>query len=122
MTIAVWIVSGLLAAMYLFAGLNKSLLPVEKLHKQFPWSAEPVGVRNTRIIGVLEILGAIGLILPPLLGIVPVLAAFAAVGLAIVQVAAIVLHVRQGELKVLPMNVVLLLLAVFVAVGRFLGF
>ena len=121
MTIAVWIVSGLLAAMYLFAGFNKSLLPVEKLNKQFPFSLV-TGTRNARLIGVAQVLGAIGLILPPLTGIVPILAAWAAVGLALVQVSAIIFHVRQGELKVLPMNVVLLLLAVFVAVGRFLGF
>src|SRR3954454_10801574 len=116
MTIAVWIVSGLLAAMYLFAGANKSLLGVEKLNKQFPWS-EAIGTPATRAVGVAEIIGAVGLILPPLTGIVPALAAWAAAGLALVQVAAIVLHVRRGEFKMLPMNVVLLALAVFVAVG-----
>lgn len=120
MTIAVWIVSGLLAALYLFAGFNKTLLPEEKLNKQFDWTIA-TGTRNARIIGVLEALGAVGLIVAPLVGL-PVIAALAAVGLALVQLAAIVFHVRRGELKVLPMNVVLLLLAVFVAVGRFLGF
>jgi hypothetical protein len=121
MTIAIWIVSGLLAAMYLFAGASKTLLPVEKLNKQFPWSLV-TGTRNARLIGISQVLGAIGLILPPLTGILPILAAWAAVGLALVQVAAIIFHVRQGEAKVLPMNIVLLLLAVFVAVGRSLGF
>lgn len=121
MTIAVWIVSGLLALMYLFAGGSKAGLPVPRLHKQFPFS-EDLGVPFTRTIGVLEILGAVGLILPRLLGILPVLAGMAAVGLVIVQVGAIVVHVRRGETKQLPVNAVLLLLAAFVAVAVFLGF
>lgn len=121
MTIAVWIVSGILALAYLAAGGMKSFLPVEKLHKNFPWS-ESIGVPATRVVGVLEALGAIGLIVPVLTGVVPILSAFAAVGLVLVQLGAIVTHVRRGEFSVLPVNVVLLLLAAFVAVGRFLGF
>ena len=121
MTIAIWIASGLLAALYLFAGVQKTVLSQEKVLKNFPYT-ETTGMRVTRITGVLEILGAIGLILPALTGIVPILSAFAAVGLALVQVGAIAIHIRRGEFKGLPMNVVLLLIAVFIAVGRFLGF
>lgn len=119
MTIAIWIVSGLLALSYLTAGVMKALLPAERVAKNFPWS-ETVGLRATRVIGVLEFLGGVGLILPPLTGIAPILAAFAAVGLALVQAGAIATHIRRHERFIV--NIALLLLAAFVAVGRFLGY
>jgi hypothetical protein len=121
MTIAVWIVSGLLAALNLFAGGTKVLTPEAKLTKQFAW-VETTGLRNARVIGGLEVLAAIGLILPRLTGIVPILSAFAATGLVLLQLGAIIVHIRRGEAKVTPMNTVLLLLAGFVAVASFLGF
>jgi uncharacterized membrane protein len=121
MTIAVWIVSGILAALYLFAGVQKTFLPEDKIMKSFPYT-ETTGLRVTRIVGVLEIIGAIGLILPALTGIAPILSAFAALGLVLIQVGAVAVHIRRNEYKMLPMNLVLLLLAAFVAVGRFLGY
>jgi uncharacterized membrane protein len=119
MTIAVWIASGLLALAYLTAGVMKAFLPAERIAKNFPWT-ETVGLPATRVIGVLEILGAIGLILPPLTGIAPIVAGFAAVGLVLVQVGAIATHIRRHERFIV--NIALLLLAAFVAVGRFLGY
>lgn len=121
MTVAVWIVSGLLAALNLFAGASKVLTPEPKLRKQFPW-VETTGLRNARIIGALEVLAAIGLILPRLTGILPVLSALAAVGIVLLQIGAIIVHIRRGEAKVTPMNLVILLLAAFVAVASFAGF
>ena len=121
MTIAVWIVSGLVALVYLMAGGRKLVTPEAKLPETFPF-VEVTGVRWLRVIGALEVLGAIGVIVPALTGIVPILTPIAAVGLALVQVGAIILHVRRGEFKVLPANVVLLLLPAFVAVARFAGF
>mgnify|MGYP000909773832 CR=1 FL=1 len=61
-------------------------------------------------------LGAVGLILPPLTGIAPILAPIAAIGLVLVQLGAVVFHLRRGEAKVVPMNLVLLMLAVAAAV------
>lgn len=121
MTIAVWIVSGVLALLYLFAGVQKSFLPEDRIMKNFPYT-ETTGLRVTRVVGVLEILGAIGLILPALTGILPILSALAAIGLALIQVGAIIVHVRRNEFASLPMNVVLLLLAAFIAVVRLLGY
>lgn len=119
MIIAVWIVSGLLALLYLFAGFQKSTLAPEKLHAQFPYS-ETTGVPATRVIGVLEILGAIGLIVPALTGILPFLSTLAALGLVLVQVGAIIIHAYRKELgKQTVMNVALLLLALFVTLARF---
>lgn len=117
MTIAVWIASGLLAFAYLVSGASKAFPP--QLANALTGM---LGLRVVRTIGALELLGAIGLILPPLTGIVPILAGFAAAGLVLVQVGAIVTHIRMNELKVLPINVLLLLLAAFVAVARFMGY
>lgn len=121
MTIATWIVTALLALANLFAGGSKAFLPTAQLHTRFPWS-ESVGTVQTRLIGVAELLGAVGVVLPVLLGIAPILTPIAAVGLALIQLIAIVFHLRRGEGKQVPFNIVLLLLAVFVAVARFAGF
>ncbi len=119
MLIAYWIVAGLLALAYLAAGGMKATQPIEKLVSSgLGWAADfPVGA--VRAIGALEVLGAIALILPPLTGILPVLAPIAAVGLVLVQIAAIITHLARGENKTLAVNIVLLLLAVAAA---WLGF
>ena len=118
MNIAVWIASGLLAAAYLFAGTNKATRPKDKLVDSLPW-AEDFSPATLKFIGIMEILGAIGLTLPWLTGIAPVLTPLAATGLVIVQALAIAVHLRRGEAKVIPVNLILLLLALFVAIARF---
>ena len=120
MHIALWIVSGLLAAVFLMAGIAKMSTPKEKLADKMAWVNDysPTGVK---LVGLVEALGAIGLILPQLTGILPVLTPLAATGLAIVMVLAIVWHVRHDDTKAIGMNLVLLAGSVFVAVFRFLG-
>jgi uncharacterized membrane protein len=118
MNIAVWIASGLLAAAYLFAGTNKAIRLKGKLVDSLPW-AEDFSPATIKFIGIMEILGAIGLILPWLTGIAPVLTPLAASGLVILQALAIVVHLRRGEAKVTAVNLILLLLALFVAIVRF---
>jgi uncharacterized membrane protein YphA (DoxX/SURF4 family) len=121
MLIAVWIVSGLLALAYLFSGGTKVVQPHEKVKLTMTF-AEDFTPWKVKTIGVLEVLGAIGLILPALLSIAPILTPIAATGLAIIQVGAIIVHVRRhDDPKRLPVNVILLLAAVFVAVARFAG-
>lgn len=117
MVIAVWIASGLLAALYLGAGGTKAFAPIERVNAQMGWTTV-TGPRLTRFIGIAEILGAIGVILPHLLGILPWLSVVAAFALVLVQVLAIGFHIRQkDDPKRMPMNVVLLLLALFVGIG-----
>jgi len=113
--IAYWIVGGLLALVYLLAGGTKLVRAPEKLVESgMAWAGSfPAGA--VKVIGLVEVLGAVGLILPPLTGIAPVLAPVAAVGLALVQVGAIITHLVRGEAKALPANIVLLLVAVAVA-------
>jgi uncharacterized membrane protein len=117
MEIALWIVSGLLALAYTFAGATKALRPKEQL-TNLPWTQE-YSAGTVKFIGVAEFLGGIGLILPWLTGIAPVLTPIAATGLVLVQLLAIIHHIRHIETKVLPMNFVLLLAALFVAIFRF---
>lgn len=120
MNIALWIAAGLLAVAFAGAGFMKLTTPADKLMEKMRW-VTPGRLAATRALGALELLGAIGLILPVLTGIAPILTPIAAAGLAITQIGAIPLHVRLGEKQSVPVNTVLLLLAVFVAVGRFAG-
>jgi len=117
MEIALWIISGITALLYIVAGSTKAFSPKRNLAERMPWSVE-MPAWQVKFIGIVEILGALGLILPALTGIAPILTPIAAIGLVIIQVFAIVLHVRRGEQKSLPFNVVLLVLPAFIAVGR----
>jgi hypothetical protein len=75
--------------------------------------------RLTRFIGVMEILGALGMLLPIPTNILPWLTPLAAIGFVVIQILAIGLHLRRGEARVLPMNIVILALSIFVVWGRF---
>ena len=120
MLIAYWIIAGLLALAYLAAGTQKAFRAPDKLVASGIGWAKDMPLPVVRLIGVAEVLGAVGLILPPLTGIAPILAPIAALGLIVLQVAAIVFHLIRREAKALPMNLVLLLAAVAVAVLGFL--
>ena len=74
---------------------------------------------SVRLIGTAEILGALGLVLPAVTGIAPILTPIAAVGLVVIMVGAAITHVRRKEPAIVPANIVLLVLAVVVAWGRF---
>jgi len=113
MNVALWIVQGLLAAVFLFAGGMKLVLPLDQL-------AGPVSLPGwfTRFIGVCETLGAIGLILPSVLRIRPGLTPLAAAGLVIIMIGAIVLTLTFGEFMAAAISLVVGLLAAFVAYGR----
>jgi|SRR5690348_5915224 len=117
MNAILWIVQCLLAVAYLLAGAPKASLPIAALSKRVDWiGAVPKAL--VRFIGVAEVLGAIGLTLPMLTGILPWLTVAAAMGLSVLQICASLFHISRGEVKSLPMNVILLLLSVFVIVGR----
>jgi hypothetical protein len=77
---------------------------------------------GVKAVGLVEILGALGVILPWLTGIASILTPIAAAGLVVVQIGALRVHLVRSEHRPLPANVLLLLLAGFVAVGRFLGY
>ena len=117
MNIALWIAQGLLAAMYLMAGVLKTF-QTARAKEQMPWAKERSD-QFVRFVGVSEILGALGLTLPLVTGILPWLTLLAAVGLCIIQLLAIFTeHLPKKEFNIIPFNIVLLALAVFVIVGR----
>jgi uncharacterized membrane protein YphA (DoxX/SURF4 family) len=118
MNIALWIVQILLAIAFGMAGLTKIIQPKEKLAAQMGW-VEDFAPTTVKVIGALELLGAIGLILPLLIGILPWLTPLAAIGLVLTMLGAMATHLRRGENQMLAVNLVLLLLAAFVAYGRF---
>ncbi len=115
MNIALWIVQGLLALLFLFAGGMKLILPIEEMMKQMPLPLPGLFLRFT---GVVEVLGAIGLILPWLLRIRPSLTPLAAAGLVIVMIGAMAYTLAAGDVASALMPLVVGLLCAFVAYGR----
>jgi len=113
MNVALWIIQGLLAALFLFAGGAKLVMSADQM-------AGPVAlpVWFLRFIGVAEVLGALGLVLPGLLRVRPVLIPLAAAGLVIIMIGATVVMWAGGMVAVALMNLVVALLAAFVAYGR----
>lgn len=117
LSIALWVVQVLLAALYIMAGSSKLFQPIAELAKMLPWATEmPAGM--VRFIGLSELLGGIGLLLPSLLRIQPQLTPMAAIGLAVVQLLATGFHISRGETSVIGVNILFMALAVFVAWGR----
>ena len=116
--ITLWIAQAILAAMFLMSGFMKLSQPIDQLSKMLPWAAQ-VPEALVRFIGVAEVLGAVGLILPSLLRIQPKLTPIAAVGLALVMLFAVVFHISRGETPMIGMNFILIAIAAFIAWGRF---
>jgi len=118
MNTVLWIVQAALAMMFAMAGLMKASVPKEKLGEKMGW-VEGFSQSQIRMIGVLEILAAIGLIAPGVTGILPILTPLAAVGLALTMIGAAMTHAKRDEMKHVGMTIVLLLLSTIVAYGRF---
>jgi uncharacterized membrane protein YphA (DoxX/SURF4 family) len=118
MNIVLWVVQILLALAFAMAGVMKVSQPIDKLETRMGW-VKDIGRIGVRLIGSLELLGAIGLILPAVTGIWSWLTPVAAAGLALTMVGAMITHGRRGEYSGIGANVVLLVLALFVVYGRF---
>lgn len=119
MNVVLWVIAGLLAAVFLASGLMKLARPREKLAASGQAWTEDVPPGMIKAIGALEVLAAIGLILPAALNIAPVLVPLAAAGLAVVMAGAMVTHARRKETPMIAVNLVLLVLAAVVVWGRF---
>ena len=113
MTYALWIVQGLLALLFLWAGSMKLVMPVEAMTEQMPLPG-----LFLRFIGVAEVLGALGLILPGLLRRRPALTPLAAAGLVLIMIGATVFTLASGAVAMALFPLVVGLLAAFVAYGR----
>ncbi|MFJ6069839.1 DoxX family protein [Streptomyces sp. NPDC093065] len=113
MNVAYWLVAGLLAAFYLYGGGLKLVRSRERLRPMMAW-VDSTPMPAVRAVGLLEVLGAAGLVLPPLTGVAPVLAAAAAVGFVVLQVGATAVHLRMGDRRV-ALNLTLLATAAVTA-------
>ena len=117
MNIALWILQGVLALVFLVAGFMRAFLPATTLEGYMAWITSLPAVL-LRFIGIAEMLGAIGLIVPALTGIASWLTVAAVGGLAIVMLAAAGFHASRHEYTNIGLNVVLLVLALLILFGR----
>jgi uncharacterized membrane protein YphA (DoxX/SURF4 family) len=116
--VVLWVLAGVLAGIFLAAGMVKLLVPRKRLVASAAWVEDfPDGA--VKGIGVLEVLAAIGLLLPAAVGIAPVFVPLAATGLVLLMVGAAITHARRHEVPRIAVNGVLLVLASVVAAGRF---
>lgn len=118
MNTTLWIVQGLLAAMFLMAGLMKLAKSKEALKPQMGDWVDAVSTPAFKLIGLLEFLGAVGVVVPLAIGLLPVLTPIAAIGLSLTMLGAMALHIQRKEYDALKKNIAPLLLALFVAYGR----
>ena len=115
MNILLWILQCLLALLFIFSGAMKFVMPVEEMNRQAPVVLPGLFLH---FIGVCEILGGFGLILPSLLRIKPGLTPLAATGLAIITIGATVITMRGGMVAMVVLPLTTALLCIFVAYGR----
>lgn len=118
LNIALWVAQIALAGMFIMAGLMKSTKSIEELSPMLPW-VKDFSITTVRFIGVCEFLGALGLLLPSLLKIKPVLTPMAAIGLVLVMSLAALYHLSKGEFSAVGLNAVFGAIAIFIAWGRF---
>jgi hypothetical protein len=118
LNVFIWILQGVLAAVFLFAGVMKATRPKSQLQSQMPW-VEDFSPGVVKFIGTVEILAAIGLVLPAALDIAPILTPIAATGLCVQMVLAAETHVRRKEPQAIVVNAVLLVIAAVIAWARF---
>lgn len=123
MNTTLWILQGLLAAMMLLPGFmklsNNNQELIKKGNGRMDWVID-VTPTNMKLIGMVEVLAAFGLILPMLLGILPILTPIAAIGVIFTMIGALSLHMKRGDSpSTFATNIVILLIAAFVAYGRF---
>jgi uncharacterized membrane protein YphA (DoxX/SURF4 family) len=117
LNVVLWIAQALLALLYVTAGVQKAFFPFDTLVQTIFWVAY-VPHPLVRFIGVSELLGTIGLIVPALTGIRPRLTTLAAAGLTLIMASATIMHAVRGEYAVLPFTLFLFALDAFVAYGR----
>jgi uncharacterized membrane protein YphA (DoxX/SURF4 family) len=118
MNIVLWIIQILLAALFLFAGVPKLIFSVDQLMQNAPPNAVRFSDLFMKFIGVVEILGALGLILPGLLRKRQELTPLAAIGLLILMIGAVVVTIKSGGIGEAAVPLVVGLLCAFVAYGR----
>jgi hypothetical protein len=115
--IGLWVAQALVFLVFASAGVVKFFTPIPQLAAMMPWTGEHSEI-FVRVIGLIDLAGGIGILLPALTRIMPGLTVLAALGCTVLQIFAITFHISRGEAAVTPLNFVLLALAAFVLWGR----
>lgn len=115
--IGLWVAQALVFIIFVFSGFTKLATPISELSQMMPWTGQ-YSEYFVRFIGLVDLAGGIGILLPSLTRILPQLTVLAALGCTILQVLAIAFHASRGEFLVLPFNAVLISLSIFVLWGR----
>jgi hypothetical protein len=115
--IGLWAAQGLLAIVFCGAGFTKLITPIDQLAAMMPWAGQSP-VFFVRAIGLIDLAGGLGVLLPALTRIQPRLTWLAALGCLVLQICAAIFHVGRGEFAVLPLNGMLFVLSAFVFWGR----
>ena len=118
MTVFLWVLQVALAAMFAMAGGMKVSQPKEKLQPNMPWT-DDFSAGTVKLIGVMELLAAVGLVVPALTGIATWLTPLAATGLVVLMLLAALTHVRRKEPAGIALTSAVLVVAAVVAWGRF---
>ena len=116
-----WIFQSLVAAVFLYSGMQKSIYPEQKLVASGQTGVAGLPPGLIKFIGISEILGTIGIIVPQLWHILPVLTIFAAIGLAVIMIPAAIIHFKRNEPKNVLTNGIIFLICLFIAYGRTKG-
>jgi uncharacterized membrane protein YphA (DoxX/SURF4 family) len=116
MNLTIWIIQGLLATAFLMAGIMKLIMPKNNLKEKIGGWVDEYEESQIKLIGLVEVLGAFGLVLPTLLHVIPILTPIAASGLVLTMVGAARTHLKRKES--IMSNIVLLVLGVLVIIGR----
>jgi uncharacterized membrane protein YphA (DoxX/SURF4 family) len=119
MNIAIWILQGVLGAMFMMSGTMKATSEKSKLAVKMPW-VNDYSAGMVKFIGVSQLLGGIGLIVPWATGILPILTPIAGVGLALVMLLAAIYHLGKKEYNAIGINALLGGLALVIAIARFM--
>ena len=115
--VGIWVAQFVLAALFILSAFMKIATPIPELAKMMPWTGQHSEL-FVRFIGVVDLVGGLGLLLPALTRIKPQLTVLAALGCSVLQVLAMIFHLSRGEASVIPLNIVLLSLSLFVLWGR----
>ena len=117
MHITLWVLQGLFAALFIMAGLTKLFQPIEAMAESMQWVLD-VPETLVRFIGISELLGGLGLVLPSVIRIKPELTVWASTGLATIMVFATVFHGSRGEFPAIGANALFIIFLGFIAWGR----
>lgn len=116
--VALWVLQCLLAGLYAFSGVMNTFMSTEELIAMGMSHANVLPIIVVRFIGLVELLGAFGLILPAALRVFPKLTSYTALGFVLLQIFAMIYHIIEKEFFVLPINATLLVLAGVIWWGR----